>query len=154
MTRFRSVHGKPVAMSGRATARVLRLLPVVLALLVATMPAHSAEDTDFALTTAAGKRLLIVSELSPLAINLMHGWRLHLLDTDGKPLSKASITVRGGMPEHDHGLPTEPAVTGEPEPGVYLLAGLRFHMPGRWLLEFDIALDGGAADSASLAFEL
>ena len=107
--------------------------------------------------TEDGKNLAITSEVSPVQINRMHSWRLRLTDADGAPLSNASIEVRGGMPDHDHGLPTRPEVTGEVEPGVYLLQGLRFHMPGRWLLEFIIALDGeegGNEDGASLELNL
>lgn len=114
--------------------------------------AHEAR-ADFSLITGGGKHLAIASEVSPLEINRMHSWRLRLTDADGAPLSNASIEVRGGMPDHDHGLPTRPEVIGEPESGVYLLQGLRFHMPGRWLLEFTIALDGNE-DSASLELNL
>ena len=39
-----------------------------------------------------------------------------------------------GMPDHDHGLPTQPQVTSRLENGDYLLEGVRFHMPGKWQL--------------------
>lgn len=103
--------------------------------------------------TEGGNRLHISSELPPLEINRMHSWLLRLTDAAGAPVANARFAVQGGMPDHDHGLPTRPEVTGEIEPGVYLLQGLRFHMPGRWLIEFDIGL-GEEADSASLEFEL
>lgn len=122
-------------------------------LLLAPLPAFAEEAPRFTLPTSSGKQLRIVSELSPLAINRIHSWRLYLTDADNTPLSGAKIGVSGGMPDHDHGLPTRPRLTGEPEPGVYLLEGLRFHMPGRWRMDFSIALDGDA-DSASLEFEL
>lgn len=128
-------------------------LPIALALLFAPVLAWTGEQAEFSVMTEGGNRLHISSDLSPLEINRMHSWLLRLTDAAGAPVANARFAVQGGMPDHDHGLPTRPEVTGEIEPGVYLLQGLRFHMPGRWLIEFDIGL-GEDADSASLEFEL
>ncbi len=132
---------------------MLRCFHYTLMLLLASLPALAGEQPHFTLLTSGGKQLHIVSELSPLAINRIHSWRLYLTDADNAPVSGADISITGGMPDHDHGLPTRPRLTGEPEPGAYLLEGLRFHMPGRWRMSFSIALDGNP-DSASLEFEL
>ena len=140
------------APSGFAANMNQRIFPA-LALLAASLPVLADEAPEFSLVTAGGNHLRIVSELSPLAINRIHAWRLYLTDADREPISGASVNLSGGMPDHDHGLPTRPELTAEPEPGVYLIEGVRFHMPGRWLLDFSIVLDG-ATDSASLAFEL
>lgn len=128
-------------------------LPIALALLFAPVLAWTGEQAEFSVMTEGGNRLHISSDLSPLEINRMHSWLLRLTDADGAPVANARFAVQGGMPDHDHGLPTRPEVTEEIEPGVYLLQGLRFHMPGRWLIEFDIGL-GEDADSANLEFEL
>ena len=132
---------------------MLSRLPLALALLFAPALAWNEAQTDFTVITEGGKILAISSELSPLEINRMHNWRLRLTDSAGAPVAGARFEVQGGMPEHDHGLPTLPEVTDELEPGVYLLQGVRFHMPGRWLIEFGIRL-GEDADGASLEFEL
>ncbi len=136
---------------------MLRRLPPALVFLfapaLAWAQAWGEARVDFTVITGGGKRLAIISELSPVEINRMHNWRLRLTDGAGAPVAGARFEVRGGMPDHDHGLPTSPEVTGELEPGVYLLQGLRFHMPGRWLIEFGIRL-GDDADGASLEFEL
>jgi hypothetical protein len=79
---------------------------------------------------------------SPLPLNTMHSWVLVLVDSAGRPLRDVQIQVDGGMPEHDHGLPTAPRVTRELSPGRYLLEGLRFHMNGRWQLLLDITAAG------------
>lgn len=79
---------------------------------------------------------------SPLPLNTMHSWVLVLADSAGRPLRDVQIRVDGGMPEHDHGLPTAPRVTRELGPGRYLLEGLRFHMNGRWQLLLDITAAG------------
>ena len=47
--------------------------------------------------------------------------------------------VDGGMPEHGHGLPTEPYVTGNLGGGDYLVEGLRFQMKGWWEVKFTIS---------------
>ena len=131
-----------------------RLLSVfALVLFAMPVPAQAEDGPDFMLTTVGGNQLAIYSELSPLAINRIHGWRLRLTTADDTPIANANISVTGGMPDHDHGLPTRPESTGEVAPGVYSLEGVRFHMPGRWLLTFSIVVDG-EADSAIVEFTL
>lgn len=111
------------------------------------------QPATFSLTTNQGSALEIFSQLDPLAINTIHSWELVLYTADGAPLSGALMSVVGGMPDHDHGLPTSPVVTGEVTPGRYLLEGMTFHMPGRWLLTFDVISDQGS-ESATLEFRL
>ncbi len=128
-------------------------LPIALTLLLASVLAWAGEQAEFSVVTEAGNRLHISSDLSPLTINRIHSWQLRLTDADGAPVTGAQFEVLGGMPEHDHGLPTRPEVTAELEPGVYLLQGVRFHMPGRWLLEFGMSL-GEDIDGAAIEIEL
>jgi hypothetical protein len=54
-----------------------------------------------------------------------------LTDEQG-PIEDAALTVTGGMPEHNHGMPTQPQITQQLAAGRYLLEGVRFHMPGLW----------------------
>ena len=111
------------------------------------------QSATFSLTTNQDSALEIFSQLDPLAINTIHSWELVLYTADGTPVSGAQMSVVGGMPDHDHGLPTSPVVTSETTPGRYLLEGVRFHMPGRWLLTFDVISDQGS-ESATLEFRL
>lgn len=76
-------------------------------------------------------------------INEMHSWILHVETEDGAPVEGAFIEVEGGMPEHDHGLPTRPRVTAELGGGDYKLDGLRFHMRGYWEIVVSITTDDG-----------
>ena len=78
------------------------------------------------------------SSLQPVEINKMHSWLLRVETADGRPVEDATIEVDGGMPEHDHGLPTQPRVTAELGGGSYRVDGLRFHMRGDWELVFTI----------------
>lgn len=89
-------------------------------------------------------RLSFSSELQPIVINRIHRWTLHLASSDGEPVTGADILVVGGMPEHNHGLPTEPRVTNDLGDGSYLLEGMRFHMSGYWEISVSIDADRGS----------
>lgn len=75
-------------------------------------------------------------------INRMHSWILHVESAVGTPVLNAEIEVAGGMPEHDHGLPTRPRVTEELGGGDYRLDGMRFHMGGYWEIVLTITIGG------------
>jgi hypothetical protein len=63
----------------------------------------------------------------------------------------ATFKVDGGMPAHGHGLPTKPKVTRALGEGRYQVDGVRFSMPGWWVLSFRI---DGAAGTDSVTFNL
>ncbi len=71
------------------------------------------------------------------AIGAYQVCQLHLSTTAGDPVA-AKIYVNGGMPGHSHGLPTTPLVVPIEPSGSYEIRGLRFGMPGQWLLDFAI----------------
>ena len=87
----------------------------------------------------------------PVPLNRMHEWIVHVEAADGTPVTGASIAMDGGMPIHDHGLPTAPRVTAELGNGDYRLEGVRFQMPGHWVVE--LAIDA-APGTDSVAFDL
>src|SRR5690606_10948808 len=74
----------------------------------------------------------------PIAVNQIHAWTLHVETADGRAVEGATIAVDGDMPQHGHGLPTEPQVTTELGGGDYLVEGVKFHMPGWWVMDFTI----------------
>ena len=90
-------------------------------------------------------------EQEPIPLNEMHSWILHVETADGQPVENATITVDGGMPQHDHGLPTAPAVTEDLGGGDYRLEGVKFHMNGWW--EVKISVDDGQ-DRDEVTFNL
>lgn len=47
------------------------------------------------------------------------------------------LSVDALMPEHNHGMNTEPTINSN-EDGSFDVSGLLFHMPGKWELYFDI----------------
>ncbi|MCG8412815.1 MAG: FixH family protein [Pseudomonadales bacterium] len=112
-----------------------------------------AQDRPLETETRAGNLLQVNSLLDPIEINRIHSWEMTLLTADNQPIQNATISVAGGMPDHDHGLPTLPQVTREISAGRYLIEGIRFHMPGRWEINFSIETDAGT-DIATLDFSL
>ncbi|MEQ8767349.1 MAG: hypothetical protein RL885_25790 [Planctomycetota bacterium] len=50
---------------------------------------------------------------------------------------RITLTVDGGMPEHQHGMNQVPEITARPD-GSFLVEGMLFHMLGRWELTFDV----------------
>lgn len=78
-------------------------------------------------------------------INQMHSWVLHIEDESGNPIEGATVDVDGGMPEHDHGLPTKPRVTADLGDGNYRLDGMRFHMRGHWEITVRVKTDKGTS---------
>lgn len=65
----------------------------------------------------------------------------------------ATIAVSGGMPNHGHGLPTQPQITRYLGDGQYLMEGLKLSMNGRWILSFYIAAEHGA-DTVEVAIDV
>lgn len=88
-------------------------------------------------------RISYRSELAPIVINRIHAWIIHVETADGEPVNGATISVTGGMPLHNHGLPTAPRMTAALGDGDYRLDGLRFHMSGDWELTVTIDAAGG-----------
>ncbi len=66
---------------------------------------------------------------------------------DGRPVEHAAVAVRGDMPEHGHGLPTQPRMTSEVSPGTYIVEGMKFQMGGWWVVDFDITDTDGHTDA-------
>lgn len=57
------------------------------------------------------------------------------LRLNGQPAASLQhVSVSGGMPAHGHGLPTSPQTIEASRPGEYLIRGLKFSMPGEWVL--------------------
>ena len=126
-----------------------------LSLLLALGSASAADVRlpDLSGVTDKGFTIEIYSELSPLSINTMHSWHIRVLDRDDQILELEELNVFGGMPEHDHGLPTQPEVTMRLDNGDYLLEGVRFHMQGHWELQIEFQY-AGVDDTAIIDFEL
>ena len=73
----------------------------------------------------------------------IHSWILTVTTPQGTVVEDAVVAVDGGMPQHGHGLPTEPRVTEYLGEGHYRVEGVRFNMGGWWELKFAISAPPG-----------
>ncbi len=112
------------------------------------------EGLDLARSKASAKGLYAVAiapETEPLQQGPLHNWILTVKTPDGAPVEGATIAVGGGMPQHGHGLPTQPQATAYLGEGRYRIEGVRFNMSGWWEFTFDIK---AAAGDDSVVFNL
>lgn len=98
-------------------------------------PASFAEELVITYSSPDGKPV----------INRMHSWILHIETDTGLGIEGAIIDVEGGMPAHDHGLPTKPRVTEDLGGGNYMLEGMRFHMSGDWEIVITVTTEEGTS---------
>lgn len=97
-------------------------------------------------------RVNYASSPSPVPMLAVHSWTLTIVDAEEHPVDDARLVVLGGMPAHAHGLPTIPTVTSLGG-GRYRVDGLKFHMPGAWIVAVRIKAKAGI-DSVSFALDL
>ena len=128
---FLFMSGRMKRWFGRGSAQSASLM----VLLILLSPLSFAADYIVTYTTPEG---------AP-EINRMHSWILHIEDESGNEVEGAIIDVEGGMPEHDHGLPTKPRVTQDLGGGDYRLDGMRFHMSGAWEIVVNITTSAGTS---------
>ncbi|AZO74921.1 MULTISPECIES: FixH family protein [unclassified Mesorhizobium] len=129
------------------------LLVGILAVVYLTAPQSApGPDTSRSKKTASG---LFVASFEPERGVVRHGelqsWLLTLKTAAGAPVEGAAITVSGGMPQHNHGLPTSPQATDYLGEGRYRIDGVKFTMSGWWQLRFAIS---AAAGSDSVVFNI
>lgn len=108
-------------------------------------------DLDFSTTHASAQGAFsatIRPAIDPIPTNKIHSWTLHLQTPDGKPVENATITLKGDMPQHGHGMPTQPEVSKYLGNGDYLVEGMKFQMTGWWVVDFDVNA-GGKTDRVS-----
>ncbi len=110
--------------------------------LAATQPSHGGKFT-----------VSYKSDLDPVTINKLHTWTVHVADSAGKPVDNATVAIDGGMPEHNHGMPTQPIVTSLGS-GDYRAEGMKFQMPGWWTVTVTVTDTVGAAQPDSATFNL
>lgn len=129
--------------------RLLWSVPVILVAAtgvgVAAMLQPPPADLDLMLSKATERGLYTATVepgLSPIAVGTMHSWVVLITAPDGGPVEQAAILVDGGMPQHGHGLPTEPEVSANLGAGRYQVDGMKFNMPGWW--EVRLSIDGPA----------
>ena len=120
-----------------------RILPLLVLIWVSA--SGNAGEREISATHRAASDSFIVEFASvpdSVGINTIHNWIVHVETTAGADVGNAQIAVSGGMPVHDHGLPTVPQVTAYLGDGNYLVEGMKFHMNGLWQVTLTISADG------------
>jgi hypothetical protein len=124
------------------------LLWLACALTLALAGCHNKESTPPAekillkSTSTQNKYVVTLTPAAePIQLNQIHSWQLKLTTTTGEPIEHATFLVGGGMPSHNHGLPTQPKVTRELGKGEYVLEGMKFSMSGWW--EIRVTVEAG-----------
>lgn len=115
---------------------------LIVILLLASLSANAAGQEQSWLSRSGYYRISFESDLKPLVINQIHSWTFHVETQDGEPVVGATISATGGMPLHNHGLPTDPKMTEDLGDGDYRFEGFRFHMNGDWELSVTVDLNG------------
>jgi hypothetical protein len=87
-------------------------------------------------------QVTLQSEVTPLPLNEIHRWTARIATPEGKLVDDAVVMVYGGMPEHKHGFPSKPQVTGHLGDGRYQIDGIKFNMPGRWEMWLNVRAFG------------
>ena len=141
----------------KSSSRFVLVLCAVAALALGALfwrLAPTAPDLDLALSKQTAKgtyRVAIEPEVAPIRQNDVQSLMLTVTTADGAPVDDALITIDGGMPAHNHGLPTAPKATASLGDGRYRIEGVKFSMGGHWELRFAIA---GAAGADAVTFKL
>ena len=102
------------------------------------------------LSSRGAYRVRVEPEEPPIPLNRIHRWIAQVEDAEGTPVAVEAMSVGGGMPQHGHGLVTEPVATPEGE-GRVVIDGMKFHMSGAWRL--DLGLMGPKGFDA-ISFEI
>lgn len=127
---------------------LVALLAVAFGAFVAMPVAGTAKaevDQSRSKATAKGFYVAAVEPESPVVKQgEMHVWILTVKTPDGQPIDDAKVAIGGGMPDHNHGLPTSPEVTRQLGEGRYRIEGMKFNMSGWWELRFDISAARGS----------
>jgi hypothetical protein len=143
----------------KSPSRLLWIMPVVALIGVggigfAAMMQPPPADLDLSLTQATEHGLYIGTlepGASPIPVGTIQTWTIAVTTPDGQPVEHADLSIDGGMPQHGHGLPTEPQVTEELGGGRYRVEGMKFNMPGWWTITLSVS---GAAGTDSATFNL
>lgn len=118
---------------------------IAMNIMMAKMNSEVLANLDYSTTRLSENGLFKVSytaSTGTVPVNQLHQWTLHIETVDGQPVEDATIAVDGDMPQHGHGLPTQPRVTKNLGGGDYLVDGMKFQMGGWWVMDFNITANG------------
>jgi hypothetical protein len=105
-------------------------------------------------TSAGAYRVRFRPRPEDLPLNEMFALEVRVADAaTGAPVgADVTIDVDAGMPAHRHGMNTRPRVERMCA-GAFLVRGMLLHMPGEWVLSFDVT-KGGVTERAQVSLVL
>jgi hypothetical protein len=122
----------------------LLVVLVVLGLFASRQLSHREPEVDLARSRPSVKGVFVATirpDGPEPSVGPIGTWILALTTPDGTPVTGARIVVGGGMPQHNHGFPTDPQAVATSDPGQYRIEGVKFSMPGLW--EMRLAISAG-----------
>ena len=138
--------------NGNQWLRIVATIIVVGGLAACTSVPAASEFGLGPRTSADGLYTATLQSAESLRPRKLQAIEVTLKDAKGQAVDGAAITVDGGMPQHGHGLPTQPRVTKALGNGVYVVEGVRFNMGGWW--EFKLSIAAGNAGTDTVTFNL
>ncbi len=109
---------------------VITWLLLICASLVAAEPLQGFSENSL-------YKIQLLPAEQPIAINRIQRWKIKIQTVDGAAVEDARFVFDARMPEHRHGMPTEPSVEEYLGDGLYSVSGIKFSMPGNWQIKID-----------------
>jgi hypothetical protein len=125
---------------------------VIVALTALAGAGLAAAAPSGAIVSQHGSFRAVITKPSPVPVEQLHSWKVRLTTKGGRALVHAKIGIWGDMPAHGHGMPTRPRAR-ELGGGRYSLDGMKFQMPGAWVVELRVA-SGKLRDVVRLRFTI
>jgi hypothetical protein len=148
MTALRTVTQQMKRMNTTAWVVGVALLAVLAGgqagVMASKMARPPAEEFGLGPRASASKTYLAMIFIDePLQKRKLQTMQVVITDRDGHPVDGATIAIDGGMPQHGHGLPTQPRVSNALGGGEYEIEGVRFNMGGWWEFKLIITSPAG-----------
>ncbi|MFK7995097.1 MAG: cytochrome-c peroxidase [Granulosicoccus sp.] len=107
---------------------------VLLCLLLIGCMLSPARAALWPVVSASGRYAMVIDTQQAVALGAEQSWVIRARGASASFADIETIEIKGGMPAHRHGLPTEPTWE-QMEPQGLRIETLRFHMPGQWFFE-------------------
>lgn len=88
-------------------------------------------------------------ECDPAVAGESNALRIALTDEQGRPVTRARVVLRPGMPDME--MHARPLTAAPRRDGSYEVDGVRFSMSGMWQIVVDVRESSGAEHSATFA---
>lgn len=141
------------------------VLPLLVLGACASPPAQKPLTADWGAghSTRSGKYVITLqTEPAPPVLGELFVMRAEVRDLEGGPVEKAKVKLNARMPQHNHGMETDPVddpgdcdALGDCRHvgGVYRTRGFKFHMGGDWTVTAEVEGPAGS-DGTSFIYPM